>query len=292
MRTVLITGTSTGIGEECTRYLAEREWTVYAGVRRAEDGARLKTTLTGDVRPVLLDVTNRDQMRNVVDDIGRDVGDAGLQGLVNNAGAAVGGPIEYLTEEDWRWTFDVNFFSAVALTQAAMPLLRAGSGRVVHMGSMAGRIASPGVAPYAASKHALEALAEASRQELKRAGAPVRVALIEPGEIKTPIWDKGEATVQGFEANMQGPERERYGWLIEQGRGFVDEGRHKGVPAARVAKAVEHALTARRPRARYLVGPDAKLAGNLIARAPDRVRDALVGMTARRWEQRGKKLSG
>jgi NAD(P)-dependent dehydrogenase (short-subunit alcohol dehydrogenase family) len=291
MRSVLITGTSTGIGEECARHLAQRDWTVYAGVRRTEDSDRLKTELTGDVRPVMLDVTNRDQMRSVIDSIGREIGDAGLQGLVNNAGAAIGGPIEYLQEDDWRWVFDVNFFSVVALTQAAMPLLRAGSGRVVHIGSMAGRVSSPGVAPYAASKHALEALAEASRYELKRSGAPVRVALIEPGEVNTAIWDKGEATVRGFEAKMQGAERERYGWLIDQGHGFVDEGRHKGVPAAKVATAVEHALTARRPRARYLVGPDAKFVGNLVSRAPDRVRDAIVARGARRWEKRGRRIS-
>ena len=127
---------------------------------------------------MLLDVTNRDQMRSVVDDIGRDVGDAGLQGLVNNAGAAVGGPIEYLTEDDWRWTFDVNFFSAVALTQAAMPLLRAGSGRVVHMGSMAGRIASPGVGPYA------RATTPSSPQAQKKAGPSAGGIYIDPGKKK------------------------------------------------------------------------------------------------------------
>lgn len=159
MPNALITGTSTGIGEACVARLAELGWTVYAGVRRAEDGDRLKAQHSGDVRPVILDVQSRDDMRRVLDDIAHDVGDRGLQALVNNAGVGTGGPVEYVTEEDWRWVFDVNFFGVVALTQAAIPLLRAGHGRVVHIGSIGGRVSSPGLAPYSASKHALEALA-------------------------------------------------------------------------------------------------------------------------------------
>ena len=176
MPNALITGTSTGIGEACVARLAERGWTVFAGVRRADDGDRLKVQHTGDVRPVILDVSKRDDMQRVLEQVRNDVGDRGLQALVNNAGVGVGGPVEYLTDEDWRFVFDVNFFGVVALSHAAMPLLRSGHGRIVHIGSIGGRISSPGLAPYSASKHALEALAEAQRHEFARSGASIRVA--------------------------------------------------------------------------------------------------------------------
>ena len=192
MANVLITGTSTGIGEASARLLAERGWTVYAGVRRDEDGDRLKSQLTGDVRPVILDVGKQADIVRVIADIERDAGPAGLQGLVNNAGIGVGGPFEYLDEDDWRWVFEINFFAIIGLTKAALPLLRDGRGRIVHIGSVGGRVASPGLGPYSASKHALEALAESQRAEFAGAGSPIRVSLIEPGEVKTAIWDKGD----------------------------------------------------------------------------------------------------
>ena len=243
MPTALVTGTSTGIGEACVRRLAAHGWTVYAGVRRSTDGDRL-AEVDGDVRPTIVDVSDGDRLRAVVDTIRGEVGDRGLDGLVNNAGIGVGGPVEYLRDEDWRAVFDVNLFAPVELTSLAMPLLRAAHGRIVHIGSLGGRIASPGLAPYAASKHALEALAEAQRQELRRAGAGVGVSLVEPGEVETAIWDKGDATVRELQRSLGDEGRQRYGWLIDQSRGFLDEGRRKGVPADRVAKAVEHALTA------------------------------------------------
>jgi NAD(P)-dependent dehydrogenase (short-subunit alcohol dehydrogenase family) len=292
MPTALITGTSTGIGEACAARLADHGWTVYAGVRREEDGERLKKQHRGDIRPVIFDVSNRDHTRRVIADITTDVGERGLQGLVNNAGVGVGGPVEYVPEEDWRYVFDVNFFGAVALTQAAIPLLRAGRGRIVHIGSIGGRLAAPGIAPYSASKHALEALSESMRHEFARSGTPIKVALVEPGSVKTEIWDKADTSADDIERTLDGEARTRYQWMIDEVRGFVDEGRANAVPADVVAAAVEHALTADRPKARYLVGPDAKIAGNVIARAPDRVRDALVQFVGKRYERRGRSRSG
>jgi NAD(P)-dependent dehydrogenase (short-subunit alcohol dehydrogenase family) len=290
MPNALITGTSTGIGEACVARLADRGWTVYAGVRRAEDGDRLKTHHAGDVRPVILDVCERADTDRVVADISAEVGDRGLQALVNNAGVGVGGPVEHVTEEDWRWVFDVNLFGIVALTRAAIPMLRTGHGRIVHIGSIGGRVSSPGLAPYSASKHAIEALAESQRHEFKRSGAPIRVALIEPGEVKTPIWDKADASADDITRALDDVGTKRYQWLLDQSRGFIDEGRQKGVPASKVADAVEHALTADKPKARYLVGPDAKLIGHVVSRLPDSLRDALMRMTSVRWEKRGRKL--
>jgi len=292
MPNALITGTSTGIGEACATRLAERGWTVYAGVRRAEDADRLKAQLNGDVRPVILDVSKRDDMQRVIESIQQDAGARGLQGLVNNAGVGVGGPVEYVSEEDWRWVFDVNLFGVVALTKAAMPLLRSGTGRIVHIGSIGGRISSAGLGPYSASKHAIEALAESQRHELGRLDPPIRVSLIEPGEVKTAIWDKADTSADDMDKLLDDPGRRDYQWLLDQSRGFIDEGRAKGVPASKVADAVEHALTADRPKSRYLVGPDAKLAGHLVTRLPDRLRDSFAQIGASRWEKRGRKLRG
>jgi len=292
MPNALITGTSTGIGEACATRLAERGWTVYAGVRRAEDADRLKAQLNGDVRPVILYVSKRDDVQRVIESIQQDAGARGLQGLVNNAGVGVGGPVEYVSEEDWRWVFDVNLFAVVALTKAAMPLLRAGTGRIVHIGSIGGRVSSAGLGPYSASKHAIEALAESQRHELGRLDPPIRVSLIEPGEVKTAIWDKADTSADDMDKLLDDAGRRDYQWLLDQTRGFIDEGRAKGVPASKVADAVEHALTADRPKARYLVGPDAKLAGHLVTRLPDRLRDSFAKIGASRWEKRGRKLRG
>jgi NAD(P)-dependent dehydrogenase (short-subunit alcohol dehydrogenase family) len=195
-----------------------------------------------------------------------------------------------VSEEDWSWVFDVNLFGVVALTRAATPLLRLGNGRIVHIGSVGGRISTPGLAPYSASKHALSALAEAQRHEFARSDTPVAVSLVEPGEVKTAIWDKGDAQVDDIERALDDVGRQRYGWLLDQTRGFIDEGRERGITPEKVARVIEHALTANRPRARYLVGPDAKLFGHIVARVPDRARDALVRIGCQRWEKRGRNL--
>jgi NAD(P)-dependent dehydrogenase (short-subunit alcohol dehydrogenase family) len=292
MPNVLVTGTSTGIGEACVIRLAERGWRVYAGVRKTADGERLRDRAPGDVRPLQLDVTDREQIADVVAELQNEVARDGLHGLVNNAGVGAGGPVEYLGDDDWRFVFEVNLFGVVAMTSAAMPMLRAGSGRIVHIGSIGGRVASPGLGPYSASKHAIEALAETQRQELARAGTKVRVALVEPGAVLTDIWEKADATVSELEGRLDGEARDRYGWLLDQSRGFIDESRARGVPASKVADAVEHALTTRRPKARYLVGKDAQLFARVLPLVPDRARDVMVGASARRWERRGRKLRG
>jgi len=288
VRAALVTGTSSGIGEACVRRLAAGSWTVYAGVRRPEDGERL-AGVGGDVRPLILDVSDTEQVDAAVDRLQTDTGDQGLAGLVNNAGIGVGGPVEYLSDEDWQRVFDVNLFAPVRLSRLAMPLLRAGHGRIVYIGSVGGRLAAPGLGPYAASKHALEAVAEAQRQELRRAGG-LFVSLVEPGEVKTAIWDKAQGELAALDQMRDEQGHERYGWLLEQSKGFLDEGRRQGVDADRVARAVEHALTARTPKRRYLVGPDAKISGHVISKTPDRVRDALVRTNGRRWETRARKL--
>jgi NAD(P)-dependent dehydrogenase (short-subunit alcohol dehydrogenase family) len=286
-KTVLVTGTSSGIGAACVERLATAGWRVYAGVRSEADGARLLDRVDGAVVPVILDVTRADHVAAVLARIRDESGM--LHGLVNNAGIGVGGPVELLTDDEWRWQMEVNFFSVVHLTREAMPLVDAAGGRFVHIGSIGGRVAQAGLGPYAASKHAVSAFNWTLRAELHRT-TKMRSSVVEPGEIKTGIWTKADATIADVEARLVGSLRERYGFMVDSDKGFVHEGRTRGVDADCVARAVEHALTARRPKARYLVGPDAQFVG-VLTRMPDRVRELVLDLNSRRLERSGRKLS-
>lgn len=285
---VLITGTSTGIGAACVDRQARAGWHVYAGVRKHEDGERLAASVDGDITPVILDVTRPEDVNRVLDRIDGEVG--ALHGLVNNAGVAVGGPVEIVSDEQWQWQFDVNFFSLVRLTREAMPLVDRGDGRFVHIGSIAGRIAGAGMAPYSASKHAIEGFNWALRAELGRT-TRMRSSVVEPGEVRTEIWEKATESVREVEEQLDATgTRQRYQFLVDGTRGFVSEGAARGIDPDHVAKAVEHALTSRRPKARYLVGPDAKAAGHVFSRMPDRAREWLLTANAKRMERAGRKL--
>lgn len=286
-KTVLITGTSTGIGAACVARQAEAGWKVYAGVRKTEDGERLADSVSGDVIPVIIDVTKREDIDRVLEQVRSEVGS--LDGLVNNAGIVVIGPTELLTDEEWRWQFDVNFFSLVTLTREAMPLVDKANGRFVHIGSIAGRLAGAGTAPYAATKHAVSAFNWALRAELAL-DTKMKSSVIEPGEIKTEIWAKARKDFTGMEARVNEAGRaDRYAGLLDAGRPVLAEDSTRGVEADKVAKAVEKALTSRWPRARYLVGPDAKGVG-FISRLPDRWRETAISLNNKQMARAGRKL--
>jgi len=275
-RSVLISGASTGIGEACALHLAERGWHVFAGVRRDEDGTRLAAAASGTIEPVMLDVTDEASVREALAQVGDQ-----LPAVVNNAGVAVGGPVEYLPLDGWRRPFDVNVIGQLAVTRAALPLIRvAGTdGRVVFMGSIGGRISTPLLAPYDSSKFALEAIAESLRHELAPAG--IKVVLIEPGAVRTPIWDKGRRSADEIAAALPPEALSRYQWAIDGVRKGIDMQERNGVPPARVAEVVEQALTSSRPRARYLVGRDARVMAAIARLLPDSARDFLVRMATK-----------
>lgn len=287
-KTVLITGTSTGIGAACVQRLAGAGWQVFAGVRRSEDGEKLVANVQGDVHPLVLDVADSEQIQRAITTVDEAVGAAGLDGLVNNAGLGLGGPVELVDMADWRRQFEVNFFGPIALMQAAFPLVRRAGGRFVFMGSQAGRSSHPGAAPYGASKHALEALCESMRHELAK--TPLKVALIEPGMVRTPIWEKAGGELARVDELLEGKHREDYGFLLNAMRAFIAEGKKRGVAPEKVAAAVDHALTSKRPRARYLVGPDAKIVGGVVTRLPDRARDRVLGAITQRMVRQGERL--
>lgn len=273
-KAVVITGASTGIGAACAWHLDRLGFTVFAGVRRIEDGEPLKAQGSVRLRPMLLDVTDAgsiEQARRVVAGL---VGPRGLAGLVNNAGIAVAGPLEAVPIADLRRQFEVNVIGQVAVIQAFLPLLRNGRGRVVNMGSIAGRAAMPVMGPYSASKFALEALTDALRLEVQQWG--IHVSIVEPGAIATPIWTKSGAKAEELETTVPEELKTLYAGVVGGVRARVAEAAARAIPPAAVSDAVVHALTADRPKTRYLVGRDAKVRALMIKLLPDRWSDRLM----------------
>lgn len=271
---VLVTGASTGIGRACALDLDRRGFRVFAGVRRELDADALRAAASDRLAPVFLDVTASDSIARAVAQVATAVGGTGLQGLVNNAGASFTGPLEFLDLESFRRHLEVNLVGQVAVTQAFLPAIREGRGRIVFMGSMGGYLALPFVGPYAASKHALEAVADALRRELIPWRIPV--ALVEPGAIRSEIWAKGSQEArQQIDAL---PERGRrlYGEILEHVLKTSTDFAAGAIEPGEVARVVHHALAARRPRTRYRVGRDARAARLVAWLLPDRWIDAGV----------------
>ena len=285
-KTVLITGTSTGIGRACVERMAADGWTVYAGVRKQADGDDV-ATISGDVRPVILDVTKPEQLEAVIAQLSDELRGRGLDGLVNNAGVAFGGPIEALSDEAWQQHFDTNVFGQVRVTRELLPLIIEAKGRVVNIASVSGRVGTSMLAPYAAGKHALEAFTQALRFEMADFG--VKVACVEPGEVQSAIWAKGDELLEKIEADFSADVLSRYRRHIDMLTGFMSDGPKHGVPASRAAKAVHRALTSPWPKHRYLVGPDAKLTG-VLGFFPDKLKAPSLALYAKRWERSGRKM--
>ena len=274
MANVFITGTSSGIGEDAALRLDGRGDRVFAGVRRPEDGERLAARASDRLTPVICDLADEASIEAAFARISDAVGSDGLQGVVNNAGVARAGPLEYLPLDEWRSQFEVNILGQIAVTRAAIPLLRAGGGRVCFVGSVSGRMGSPLMGPYAASKFAIEGIAQSLREELRPWG--IAVSVVEPGPIKTPIWEKGRAYADEMEARL-GPEATaRYRSQIDAARKGVDTNERIGAPPSKTSDAIEHALFAARPKHRYLVGLPAKLVGPLTRLLPDKALGGLI----------------
>lgn len=272
MKTVLITGASTGIGEACALWLQDKGYRVFAGVRQHTDAEALKEKSKGHLRPVLLDVVDEVSIREAAQFILTQTPQ--LDGLVNNAGIAVAGPLEFLPLQELRRVLEVNVIGQVAVTQAFLPLLRPARGRVVLMSSISGRVAAPMMGPYAASKFALEAIGDALRRELRPWG--MEVSILEPGNIQTPIWSKGVAWGEELKTRLSPQASEFYGRAIEGILNYIRGQDGRGLHPNEVARVLEHALSATRPKTRYVIGQDAK-AGALLARfLPDRWVDRFI----------------
>ena len=271
--TVLITGASTGIGAARAIRLAAAGMHVYAGVREDAAGAALRAQNAALITPLHLDVTNAGSIAAAVATLEAQLGDAGLNGLVNNAGIAIGGPLEVLPMNEIRRQFDVNVFGALAVTQAFLPQLRRARGRIVNMGSIAGRIALPFLGPYCMSKSALRAMTHALRLEVDAWG--IDVALVEPGAIATPIWKKSNAAADVMQATLQNDTLAHYSRHLEGIRRVIAKAEEQAISADAVARAVEHALTAAHPKTEYLVGNDARMRAAINAVLPQFLQDRL-----------------
>ena len=287
MPAALITGASTGIGQATALRLARGGWTVLAGVRDPAAGERLLQELSegsavraggGRLIPLTLDVTDAEQISAAARRIegeaaeGSAPAQGGLDALVNNAGIAVGGPLELVPLPELRRQLEVNVVGQVAVMQAVLPALRRSRGRIVFVSSVGGRVATPFLAPYQASKHALEAFGDALRLELRT--SQVRVALIEPGSVATPMWDKGrdDADRVTIPPQLQG----QYGHVPGAMSKVIEDTARRGVPPEQVAQTIEQALTARRMKARYVVGRDARAIVLLHGLLPDLLFDRVV----------------
>ena len=272
MRSVLVTGASTGIGRATALRLAGAGWKVFAGVRKEEDAASLRAEASERLAPVILDVTDADQIAAAAELIGRE-SEGGLDGLVNNAGVAVPGPLETVPLEDLRHQLEVNLVAYVAVTQAMLPEIRRAEGRIVFLSSIGGRIAFPFGGPYHASKFATEAVGDVFRQELRPWG--LKVAIIEPGSIDTPIWERGQRKAEDIEARA--PKTNLlYGAALDKFRKVIEDTAERGIPPEKVAKAIAHALESSRPKTRYLVGLDAKVQARLQPLIPTPLFDRIV----------------
>jgi NAD(P)-dependent dehydrogenase (short-subunit alcohol dehydrogenase family) len=267
--TVVVTGASSGIGEACALRLARGGFDVFAGARKDEDLERLDA-LHERITPLRLDVADESSVAAAK----AHVGDRALAGLVNNAGISVTGPLEFIPLDELRRQLEVNVIGQVGVTQAFLPGIRAAPGRIVYIGSVGGRVALPLLSPYNASKFALEGISDSLRRELR--GLGVHVAIVEPGAVATRIWDKGVGAADELRQEAP-PEAEAvYGKLMDSVRGEAMKAADDAVPADEVAQAVEHALTAPKPKTRYPVGKDAKQRIRASALLPDRVFDRLV----------------
>jgi NAD(P)-dependent dehydrogenase (short-subunit alcohol dehydrogenase family) len=278
MGAVLVTGASKGIGRATALYLDLLGHTVLAGVRRQVDGDELLAASTGRVVPVLLDVTDADAIERAAL-AAAEVAPEGLAGLVNNAALVIAGPLEFLPIDELRHQLEVNVIGQVAVTRAVLPLIRRAGGRVVNVGSIGGRVATPFMGAYNASKFALRALTDSLRLELR--AWDIEVVLIEPGAVATPIWST--AVAAGIQRRQRmGPELEaRYGPALDALTASAVARARTGQPPERVAEVIVTALTTVRPRPRYLVGRDARIAA-VIERLPDRLRDRVVARRAER----------
>lgn len=274
MPNVLVTGASRGIGRATVERLSKAGWDVYAGVRRDADGAALRDALGERVHPVALDITSAADIAALDNQL-----PAELAAVVNNAGVVQGGPVETVGIDDLRQQLEVNVVGQIAVMQAVLPRLRTSRGRVVFVSSVSGRIATPMTGPYNASKFALEALADVARMELRPWG--IAVTLVEPGQTDTDMWQTADAMAEAEAAKLSPAQAALY-------RAHMDGFRSKVIPmslramkpADDVAAVIERALTASRPKARYIVGAANKLQARIVTLMPTSVRDAVISGAA------------
>ena len=271
---VVITGTSTGIGAASALLLADKGFQVFAGVRREADGQALEAQASGDLTPVIVDITDEASISDAVDAVDGTVGERGLFGLVNNAGIVKPGPLEFQPMAEFRRQLEVNLIGQVAMTQAFLPLIRRGSGRIVNVGSIGGRVVLPLHGAYSASKFGMEAVSDALRLELRQWRIPV--SHIDPGATETAIFGKTLAAIDQVEKTLTAEGHPEYNGQIAGIRRLVEKTAADAAPVDDLSGVIAKALTAKKPKSRYRAGHGAEAAVALARTATDGIKDRAV----------------
>lgn len=267
---VVITGASTGIGAACAVGLARRGYTVFAGVRRPEDASRLQSEGGENLTLLTIDVTDQATIDAAAARVRQEGQGQPFRGLFNNAGISVNGPLEFVKPEDLRWQLEVNCVGQLAVTQAFLPMILESKGRIITTGSVGGFVTTPILGPYCMSKYAIEAFSDALRVELSPQG--VHVVLLQPAAIATPIWDKGQGSVEEMNNDARPTFQERYGRFAGGMRKLAKEAQSGAADPKVVLDAVIHALEAPKPKTRYVMGTGAGQR-KFLRMLPDRLRD-------------------
>ncbi len=265
MPSVLVTGAGRGIGLAITRHMSALGWEVYAGAR--SEGALRELADLPRVNPIRLDISDRDSVAALPDAL-----PSTLDGVVNNAGVVVNGPVEGLTLDDLSWQLEVNVVAQIAVTQAVLPKIRAAKGRIVFISSVSGLITTPGTGAYCASKYALESLADALRMELRPWG--IAVSLVEPGPIRTDIWGEILVDHDRMVARLADEHRALYAPQLKGTRKLLARMQKTAADPEKVVRAVDHALTARRPKSRYLLDTASRVQKLVLGLTPTALNDA------------------
>ena len=255
---VVVTGASSGIGREAALYLDGRGHRVFAGVRKEKDADALGRAGSERLTPLMIDVTDESSVEAARDQVSEAVGNAGIVGLVNNAGVANAGPLEFLPVAEFEKVIAVNLTGQYSVTQRFLPLVRRGEGTICFITSIGGKVASPFFTAYSASKFGLEGLADALRREIKP--WKMNVVVIEPGSIATDIWERGTNEFERAEAEYGEEGRRLYGAQLKAAAEAMTSTGERGIEPVEVAKVIEEAIRSDSPKARYMVGRDAKLA--------------------------------
>lgn len=271
---ILVTGASTGIGQSTVLHLTQQGHDVLAGIRKAADGKKLEELCSGNAGklvPLQLDVTSTSDQENLARFL--EVSSFEFKGVVNNAGVVVAGPLEVIDLDKIRNLFEVNVFGLLKTIQICLPHLRKSKGRIVNISSISGLTVTPVLSPYCASKHCVEVFSDALRMELKEWG--IHVALIEPGSISTPIWEKSLVKTTHDLDHLPKTASMLYGSLLARFEKLAVAISKNASSPQIVVDAIDHALFSARPKTRYLMGKGARL--SLLQNwLPDRWRDKLV----------------
>lgn len=286
---IVITGASSGIGKATALTLDQMGFHVFAGVRKQNDFETLQKEGSQSLEPIFMDVTDRQTIQEAVSYIETKVHNEGIMGLVNNAGIVIAGPLEHIPVSAFQHQMDVNVTGPLIVTQAMLPLLRKaekGRARIVNIGSIAGRTTSPFTGPYNASKHALKAITETLRMELLP--WDIKVSSIEPGAVKTPIWDKTLALSDEIDQVMSKSAQKNYNTTINKVKHYARRAGENGTPVDKVVQAIVHALTTTQPKTRYKIGFDSRVR-LLLEQFPDRLKEFIIRQVLSRMKEEVRK---